>query len=240
MNVILLYGTIGEDFWSNDNVTAAQFAKKLAEFGGEPVDIYVNSAGGNVFDGSAIYSAIQRYSGHVRVFIDGLAASAASYCILSADEVLISPSATMMIHNAFIYTQGNAEELRETAVTLDKLDETIAGIYQAKTGMSAEEVNSLMEAETWFTAGEAVAHGLADGFCEAKEVSNAYDKHLLASYKHVPQQLLDVTNQKPLKQETEPACNTEKTITEEGSDEPTRPAYAVVDGTIFKLGEKKC
>lgn len=235
MNAIYLYGTIGDDWWDDESMPAAKFVKLLNGFGGEPVDIFVNSPGGSVFDGSAIYTAIQRYEGHVRAFIDGLAASAASYCILSADEVLISPSATMMIHDPFMYAQGNAEELRSAADSLDKLAETIRSIYAAKSDMDEEEIKNLMSAETWFTAAEAIACGLADGYCEEKAVSNSYNERLMAQFKHVPNGLSAATK---------PTCNDETTIAREGTGEQApeakKPAFTVVNGKVYQIGEKEC
>lgn len=249
MNSIYLYGTIGEDWWDENSVTAAQFVKQLNAFGGEPVDIFVNSPGGSVFDGSAIYTAIQRYEGRVCAHIDGLAASAASYCILSADEVLISPSATMMIHDPFMYAQGSADELRAAADALDKLGLTIRNIYVNKTGMPEAEIADLMAAETWFTAEEAISCGLADGYCEAVSVSNNYNKKLLAQYKHVPDALSaqgDAGNTaqasaEPAAQE-KPACNTEKTIAGDDAEPATagKPKVAVFDGRIYEIGEQEC
>lgn len=235
MNSIYLYGTIGEDWWDDMAVTAGQFIRELNAFGGEAVDIFVNSPGGNVFDGSAIYSAIQRYPGRVTAHIDGLAASAASYCILSADEVLVSPSATMMIHNAWANACGNADALRDTADSLEKLDGTIAGIYRIKTGMGDAEVTAMMEAETWMTAEECVEKGFADGYGEDKAIAAHVNKALFARYKHAPESLNA--------HDDHAACNGgEKIASEESSDalvSPTGAFFTVIDSHIYKIGEKE-
>ena len=236
MNEIYLYGTIGKDYWDSENsMPASRFVKLLNGFGGEPVDVFVNSPGGSVFEGAAIYTAIKRYKGRVRAFVDGLAASAASYCILSADEVLISPSATMMIHDPFMYAQGNADELRSAADSLDKLGETICSIYCEKTEMDDVEIQRLMAEETWFTAAEAVACGLADGYCDEKAVSNSYDARVMSQYKHVPEFV---------SAGEAAACNGEKRMSGEGSGEEApegeEPAFAVVNGRVYKIGENQC
>lgn len=233
MNSIYLYGTIGEDWWDDMAMTAGQFTKELNAYGGEPVDIFVNSPGGNVFDGSTIYSAIKRYPGRVTAHIDGLAASAASYCILSADEVLVSPSATMMIHNAWISATGSAEELRETADVLEKLDSTITGIYRSKTGMGQDEIERMMLAETWMTAAECVEMGFADGFGEDKAIAAHVNKALFARYKHVPV-FADAA--------VGSACNGAARIGGEGSgDAPKRPegaSFVVINSKLYKIGEE--
>lgn len=260
MSDIYLYGTIGDDFWDDNSISAAQFVQMLNDCNGDDVDIYVNSCGGNVFDGCAIYTAIERYEGRVRAHIDGLAASAASYCILSADEVLVSDSATMMIHDPFMLTCGNAAELRSAAEELEKLATTIKGIYAKETNMDEAEIAALMEAETWFTAEEAIACGLADGSCEGKKVSNAYNEKMLATFKHVPASLLETSKQPPAPAEPPaaqgdnaqltpapaeppaPACNTEKTIANNDGKPATagKQKVAVFDGKIYEIGEQQC
>lgn len=260
MNRIYLYGTIGDDWWDEESMSAARFVKELEAFGGEPVDIFVNSCGGNVFDGCAIYTAIERYEGRVTVHIDGLAASAASYCILSADEVLVSTSATMMIHDPFMLTCGNAEELRSAAEELEKLATTIKAIYAKETGMDEAKIATLMSAETWFTAEEAIECGLADGYCTAKKVTNAYNEKLLANFKHVPASILEQppadgspaiedaheaenAQLTPAQQEPpEPACNAEKTIDDNDGKPATagKQKVAVFDGKIYEIGEQQC
>lgn len=261
MNSIYLYGTIGDDWLDEESVSAAQFVRQLNAFGGEPVDIFVNSYGGSVFDGCAIYTAIERYEGKTTVHIDGLAASAASYCILSADEVLVSPSATMMIHEPFMFTCGNADELRTAAEELEKLGTTIKGIYVKETNMEDSEVAKLMADETWFTAEEAIACGLADGYGTAKNVASAYNKKVFDNFKHAPESLivpsepqqpksLEPANAEPAAPNAqveptepvpvEPACNTKKTIANDDAEPATagKPKVAVFDGKLYEIGDK--
>lgn len=245
MNSIYLYGTIGEDWWDDNAVSAGEFVKQLNAFGGEPVDIFVNSSGGSAFDGSAIYSAISRYSGKVTAHIDGLAASAASFCILSADEVIVSPSAMVMIHNAWTYAVGNAVELREMADSLEKLDETITGIYERKTGMSAEEIAALMRAETWMTAEEAIEMGFADTLVETAPVAANVNVRMFAMFKNAPdlgQQAAPQAQAAPVETASRNAGETitERTMKAEGEapDGSTGAGYVVVNGRIYQKGKK--
>lgn len=261
MNSIYLYGTIGEDWWDSNSVPAADFVKQLNAFGGEPVDIYINSYGGSVFDACAIYSAIQRYEGHVRAFVDGLAASAASFCALSADEVLISPSGTVMIHDPLMIAAGNAKELRAAADELDIAAQTIRNIYASKTGKDDAEIAEAMAAETWFTAAEAIEYGLADGYCQEKKIAAAYNKKAFAFFKNVPDNLREVPSAQTTETDPQPqtddenatlaaentqqegsACNAEMTITtdEKAPAAAGKPRVAVFAGKVYEIGEKPC
>lgn len=223
MNAIYIYGTIGQDWWDDDAISAGEFVTQLNSFAGEDVDVYVNSPGGDAFDGSAIYSAIQAYPGRVTAHIDGLAASSASFCVLSADEVVISPSALVMVHCAWTYAQGNATALRDTAGTLEKLDQTIAGIYARKSGMEADEALALMEVETWMSAEEAVEAGLCDSLSEDMAIAAHVNKKLFAMYRNAP--------------EIE-SCNGGKKIeAKDGGNVPEQPTgqtFAVIDGHVYQ------
>jgi len=246
---IYMYGPIGSSWWDETATSAADFVKQLDEIGGEDIDIFVNSSGGDVFDGYAIYSAIARYEGKVTVHVDGLAASAASYCILSADEVLMSPSALMMIHKAWVFANGNADDLRNTAETLDKLDADIVGIYAKKTCKQRDEILEMMEAETWLTADEAVDMGFADGLCEQFAAEACVDRRMLSAFKNAPASIAracgDGSDERNDDGDTEqdPACNPGEIIENdepEDGDAPFEPAglaYELVNGKIYKVKE---
>lgn len=186
---VYLYGTIGDDFWSPEEAnTAKNFAKELDDLGGKPVDIRIDSLGGDVYEGFAIASAIQRYQGETTAYIDGVAASAASYVAVMADKVIMSSYAQIMIHDAWTYAAGNASELAETVQRLESLDETIAGIISARSGMELQDVKSAMDAETWYSADEAVGSGLADEVIETKQrMAASLDMTLLSRYRNVPE-----------------------------------------------------
>jgi ATP-dependent Clp protease protease subunit len=130
------------------------------------IGVRINSVGGSAFGGVALYNALQAHPGEVTCFVEGLAASAASL-VAMAGKTCMGVGAMMMIHPPLTVAMGNASELRKTADTLDKVQSGIAAIYTAKTGLSAKDVNDLVNAETWMTAEEAVAAGFAD------EIANA-------------------------------------------------------------------
>lgn len=185
---INVYGPIGKA-WDEDAVSASQFAAALKEAGGEDVCIHINSVGGDVFDANAMSETLRGYKGRSTASIEGLAASAASYFALTADEVVINPSALVMIHNPFTFAYGNAEEMRKTADMLDKVRSTISGQYAAKTGMEVADIESLMDEETWLTAEDAVEKGFCDRMTTAEPIAACLDSELVKRFKHVPDDL---------------------------------------------------
>lgn len=186
--VVYLYGTIGADFWDEDSSnTAKDFSKTLDGLSPKPLDIRIDSCGGDVYEGFAIASAIQRYEGETTAHIDGIAASAASYIALMADRVVMTDYAQLMIHDAWTWCSGNAKELTDTASRLDALDVTIAGIISARSGMELDAVREAMDAETWYTAEAAVENHLADEVVATEQrMAASIDRAMLSRFKNVP------------------------------------------------------
>lgn len=162
-NVIYIYDFIvGSDLEAEwfGGVSAGNFAKLLAGMSG-PVDLHVNSPGGEVFAGIAIAQAIRSYPDKVTVHVDGIAASIASIIAISGHEVIMAPGSFMMIHRAWTIAWGNSVDLAKEAETLAKVDGSLADQYVAKAGDKTDWL-AAMDAESWYTADEAVAIGLAD------------------------------------------------------------------------------
>jgi ATP-dependent Clp endopeptidase proteolytic subunit ClpP len=143
-------------------VTAKAFLAELKKLSGQRVHLRINSVGGSVVEGAAIYNALRRHKGGLVVHIDALAASMASVIAMAGDETLIAGNALVMIHNPWGMTMGDADELRKEADILDKLKKTLVNAYTRKTGRDAEEIARMMDEETWLDATEAVALGFAD------------------------------------------------------------------------------
>lgn len=141
-------------------VTAGDFVHDLKDVSG-PIDLHLNTPGGEVFDGIAIYEALKARGG-VHVYVDSLAASIGSVIAMAGDTVTMAPNATMMIHDGWGMCVGNAADMQETAALLDKMSGNIASIYAERTGQPADGWRQAMRAETWYDAKEAVAAGLAD------------------------------------------------------------------------------
>lgn len=161
---LLLYDTIASDeteaeWWGG--VSPEAFRRALAEAGGAPVALRINSPGGSVFGGRAMERAVRDYKGAVTVHIDGLAASAATLPAIAGAQMLMPAGAMFMIHNAWTLSIGNSSDMRKQADLLDKIDSELADTYAAKTGKPAAQIRQWMVAETWFTSKEAAEVGFA-------------------------------------------------------------------------------
>ncbi|WP_445005472.1 ClpP-like prohead protease/major capsid protein fusion protein [Halomonas mongoliensis] len=153
MDQILVYDVI-------DATTAEQVRRQLGT-GEKPITVAINSPGGNVTDALAIYAALRAYKGKVTARVEGLAASAATLVMLGAEEIVMAERALLMVHDPWTGAVGNAEEMRKVAAALDIHADTMAELYADRTGKDRGEVEAIMQAETWFSAEEAVAAGFA-------------------------------------------------------------------------------
>lgn len=188
---VYLYDAIGS-WWGID---AAQFVKDLNAIQAKTIHLRINSPGGDVFDARAIKTTLQQHPATIVSHIDGLAASAATYIALGADTVEIAKGGFFMIHNAWTLALGNANELREVADLLDKVDASIVADYLSKTGQDEDQIKSWMAAETWFSAEEAMEHGFVDSVFDADNDTQAhYD---LTAYDNAPKELLARADNQP-------------------------------------------
>lgn len=157
-----IYDEIGEG-WFSDGVTAKQWLDEMKALEPEePIDVRINSPGGLTTDAKAMYNLLKRHKGDIRVFIDGLAASAASYVAMAGDTVTMAENAMIMIHDPWGFTMGNAADHRAQAEVLEKEAGALAQAYVLKSGMETDEVLQIMAAESWFDAEAAVNSGFAD------------------------------------------------------------------------------
>ncbi|MCK2183514.1 head maturation protease, ClpP-related [Halomonas getboli] len=169
-STITIYEPIGEDMWG-DGVTARRIAGALRSIGsGNPVNVNINSPGGDFFEGLAIYNLLREHDGQVNVNIMGLAASAASVIAMAGDEISIGRAAFLMVHNAWVLAIGNRLELREIADWLEPFDAAAVDIYQARTGIAQDTIVAQLDAETWIGGRQAVDAGWADTFLDADQV----------------------------------------------------------------------
>ena len=178
---LLIYGDIGAgDIFSEPGVSAKGIAEILADNPDvSDIEVRINSAGGSAFDGVSIYNLLRQHPAPVTVFIDGLAASAASIVAMAGAVVNIATGAMIMIHSARTHKGGDSSDMRKQAAVLTALDEQMAAIYMDRNGLDLAATLELMEAETWFTAAQAVEAGLADNVVGAVEAVASYD---LAAY----------------------------------------------------------
>ena len=157
--MIRLHGVIG-DWW--DETTSAEVAAKIDAITADRITVSVNSAGGDIFDGVAIYNALRAHPAKVTTRVDGLAASIASVIVQAGDERQMMGGSQMMIHNAWTIAAGDAADMRKAAEVLDHQNVVIAEIYADHSDTDAAAWLDLMATETWYTASGAVEAGLAD------------------------------------------------------------------------------
>lgn len=188
---IYIYGDIVSSKWDETDVTAVDFKNELNQLGDvSEIDVHINSAGGNVFEGHAIYNMLKMHKAKVNIYVDALAASIASVIAMSGDTIFMHKNSFMMIHNSWIMTLGNSKDLRQTADLLDKTDQSSNNAYLDKaTNLSEAELKQLLEAETWLTADEALEKGLADEILGASEIAASISKDSYQMFKHVPENI---------------------------------------------------
>lgn len=163
-----IYDTIGDDGWGG-GITTAGIEDQLNEANNKPLNIYINSYGGEVFEGFAIYNLLRRYEGHKTVIVDGIAASIASVIAMCGDKVLMNRASMMMIHNASGVCFGNAEDMKKVVNALEQMNEVIRDVYLSRTNLSEDKLKELMDNETFLKAEECVDYGFADEIIDGKE-----------------------------------------------------------------------
>ena len=168
---LFIYDDI-DDWWG---VSAQSVVDQIRDMDAAEINVRINCRGGMVFEGIAIYNALRLHKANVHISIEGLAASIASVIAMAGDTVTIAENAMMMIHNPYGWATGDAEAMRKTADLMDKIADSIAVSYTARTGKSIEELKALMEAETWFTAQEALDMGLVDQIDEPVKAAACFD-----------------------------------------------------------------
>lgn len=175
-NVISIYDVIGEDYWTGGGFTLKRLDAALRSIGRRDFEVHVNSPGGDMFEGVAIYNKIRDHADanglSVKVKVLGVAASAASVIAMAGDEIEIGVSSSIMIHNCWTIAMGNRRDFAEMAATMEKFDANMAAVYEARTGNSTDEIAAWMDAETWFSGQEAIDAGFATSLLPADRVKN--------------------------------------------------------------------
>jgi ATP-dependent protease ClpP protease subunit len=178
---ISIFDPIGYDPWTGDGVTAKRIAGVLRSLGDADVTVNVNSPGGDMFEGLAIYNLLRDYKGHVTVNVIGVAASAASIIAMAGDTIQIGRSAFLMIHNCWVGVVGNKTELRAAADTIEPFDRAMADVYAARSGLDIKAVAKLMDAETFIAGSDAVSQGFADDLLAADQITEKSGDHAPAA-----------------------------------------------------------
>lgn len=186
---LFIYGEIGG--WWGDGPDTEQTIKDLSQLDVNELVVRVNSPGGVVFDGVAIYNAIANHKANVIVHVEGIAASIASVIAMAGDKIMIGEAANIMIHKPWSFVVGDSSTMRKEADVLDTLEGGLVDIYAARTGAKREDIASWLEAETWFRGQAAVDSGFADEVIPAKtKKSNAARSTVYAMFRNAPADLL--------------------------------------------------
>jgi len=166
---LYLYGPVRQAYyWEEDAdiISSKKVRDLLNEIGDKDLNVYINSAGGDVFESIAIHNALKRHSGNVNVYIDGLAGSGASIIAMSGDKIYMPKNTMMMIHKAWTIVLGNADEIRKTADNLDKIDTTVKVSYEDRFVGTEKELEELISDESWLNAKECYDLGLCEEVIE--------------------------------------------------------------------------
>ncbi|HBR7357163.1 Clp protease ClpP [Klebsiella pneumoniae] len=173
-NSISIFDVVGRDYW-DEGVTAKRISGALRSMNGADVTVNINSPGGDMFEGLAIYNLLREYQGKVTVKVLGIAASAASIIAMAGDDIQIGRGAFLMIHNCWVVAMGNRHDFAELSTSLEPFDTAMADIYSARSGLDIATVKQLMDAESYIGGSDAVEKGLADSLLSADAVSEGDD-----------------------------------------------------------------
>lgn len=193
-----IYGTVEGDWynWWGDlqrsETSANHFRQELEKHpNAAQINVYINSNGGSVFEGTAIYNQLRRHPAHKTVYVDGFACSIASVIAMAGDTVVMPRNTMMMVHNMLLGVCGNAAELRKAADDLDTINAAGRQAYLTKSNgkITEEQLIALMDAETWLTAEQCIAYGLADEYAEADADMTQAAEQLTASTKNLEQRI---------------------------------------------------
>ncbi len=218
---IYIYDEIGG--WG---ISARRFTEDLISLGNlSHINLHIHSPGGEVFDGIAIYNQLKNHSATITVYIDGLAASMASVIAMVGDTVIMPKNAMMMIHKPWGVSWGDANDMREYADLLDKLENVLIPAYVAKTGKTTEEITAMLEQETWLDGDECVEHGFADKVIEPVKAMASLTSKRIEEFSSMPSaiknQITPKNTTKPT-QQTQPNSSPEPQPSATYADEQTR------------------
>ena len=166
-------------------VTAKDFIEDVKDLDSTPINLHINSLGGDVFDGMAIYNILKKRTAKTTVYIEGIAASIATIISMGGDEIIMAENSLFMIHNAWSGAMGEAEDMRKTADLLDKIGDELKGIYMKKINISLDELSNMMDSETWLSANEALEYGFIDSVSDAIKVAAKYN---VSKFKNITQE----------------------------------------------------
>lgn len=185
---ILIYDDIGEGWLGG--ISAKSFADEVNKLGKkETINVRINSYGGSVFDGVAIYNTLKKNNARIEVDVDGIAASIASIIAMAGDDVRMAENGFMMIHDPWTVAAGTSADLRDQADVMDKVRDTLLDTYMKRATVERKEISNMMTDETWLNAEEALGAGLIDDLTPEVKIAACSNKELLNKYSHIPDNL---------------------------------------------------
>lgn len=170
-NVITMFDSIGEDYWTGGGVTAKKVQSQLRAIGDRDVEVHINSYGGDMFEGIAVYNVLREHPRNITVKVMGMAASAASIIAMAGDQIEIGAASFLMIHNCWVIAMGNRHDMAETAAWLAPFDGAMADVYSARSGGDRDEIVQWMDAETYMSGSTAVERGFANVLLSADTIT---------------------------------------------------------------------
>lgn len=172
---LYIYGDITSIKWFENDVCVYDLAKEIGELNGKALTVRINSYGGEVAEGLAIYNLLKSYAGEVTTICDGFACSAASVVFMAGAKRIMPRSSLLMIHNAWTRAIGDADDLRKAADDIEKITQPSVEIYTSVSNLDADEIKSMMDAETWIDADEALDFGFATEISEEAAMQSIED-----------------------------------------------------------------
>jgi ATP-dependent Clp protease protease subunit len=206
---LFIYGDIVSYKWLDEDVTANDIKEQIRNLNVSELNVHINSYGGDVFEGVAIYNLLKQHKAKVNVYIDGCACSIASVIAMAGDKIYMPKNTLMMIHNCWTVAMGNSKDLRKQADDLDIIMNSSIESYMARVNITEKELRKLLDDETWLTAEECVEKGFADELLPLAEDSINQSANLA---------IMNLVNK--LKERTEPIQQEDKPIDEPIVDEP--------------------
>lgn len=206
---LYIYGDIVSSKWYDEDVTAVDIKDKIKELDVNELNVHINSYGGDVFEGIAIYNLLKQHKAKVNVYVDGCACSIASVIAMAGDKIYMPKNTLMMIHNCWTIAMGNSKDLRKQADDLDIIMNSSIESYMARVNITKEELIELLDAETWLTAEECIEKGFADEILETSEKTVSQSAN---------QAIMNLVNK--VKEKGEPIQQEDKLENKEEKEEP--------------------
>ncbi len=211
---LFIFGEITSWRWYDEDVSASSFQKDLESIGQvDTLNIHINSCGGDVFEGIAIFNLIKQYNAIKNVYIDGIAGSIASVIAMAGDNIYMSNTSIIMIHNCWTWASGNAEDLRKTADDMDKVMKALKNAYLAKVNIKEERLQELLDEESYLTADECLEMGFCSEIIEYDEEEQALSASSKGYYNLV-MQIKELKKQKAKSEEIETTTLSDKQMNE--------------------------